>query len=51
MDSLLFALLSVTFIATFLNYKKIVISSFVTTMLLYMYWFAYHATDTLDINL
>ncbi|MEA1916206.1 MAG: DUF5993 family protein [Campylobacterota bacterium] len=51
MDSLLFTLLLVAFVATFFNFKRVAISSFVVTMLLYMYWFSYHATETLDINL
>lgn len=51
MDALLFLLLSLAFISIYLGHKKPSLVLFSGTMLLYIYWFSYHATDTLNINL
>lgn len=51
MDVLLFLLLSLAFIFIYVGHKNTAITLFATTMLVYMYWFSYHATDTLNINL
>jgi len=51
MDALLFLLLSLIFISIYLGHKKPALALFSGTILLYIYWFSYHATDTLNINL
>ena len=48
---LLFSLLTLTFLAIYFGYKKVSFSLFSVTMVLFVSWFAYHSTDTLNINL
>ena len=51
MDVTLFSLLTLAFITIFFGLRKISFSLFGATMLIYVYWFAFHATDKLNINL
>jgi len=51
MDVLLFSLLLLAFILIYKGKKLPALAAFGATMLLYVYWFSYHATDTININL
>ncbi len=51
MDVLLFLLLTLIFVSIYLGHKKPALILFSGTIVLYIYWFSYHATDALNINL
>lgn len=51
MDVLLFLLLTITFVLIYIGKRKPAIVTFGVTMLIYIYWFSYHADDKLNINL
>jgi len=51
MDVLLFSLLLLAFILIYKGKKLPALATFTTTMFLYIYWFSYHATDKININL
>lgn len=51
MDVLIFGLMLCSFVLIYLGRKKETLISFTVSILLLAYWFSYHATDKLNINL
>jgi len=51
MDALIFGLFLLIFILVLKGRKKPAAVTFGVTMLLFIYWFSYHVTDKIDINL